>query len=160
MLNELINMAQDQLRGKLAGNDAFKDINEQNKTEVVGKSVLEAIKTQALSGKTGPFSEMLSGNNTSESHPAAQELLPYVTNNLASRLNITPDKARSLASAAIPVVMNMLNDQANAIKQGGTNPGTKLAGTLGDSGLGQIMRPGGASPDPNDIKSLVDRFLK
>ncbi len=158
MIDQILNLAKGQVGSALSGNPEVSQVQGKNQSEAVGMSVLDAIKKQAGSGNTGVLKEMLSGQQTSTSSPAVQSLLPDVVTNLTSRLGISPQMAQSIAMAAIPMVMNMMNGQVKQVQQGGSAGG--LGSLLGSGGLGQLLGGGSEGNKGGGLGGMLGGFLK
>jgi hypothetical protein len=156
MIDQLINLAKGQVGSALAGNPGVSQVEGKNQSEAIGMSVLDAVKKQAGAGNTGILKEMLSGKPTSADAPAVQSLLPDVVTNLTSRLGISPQVAQSIAMAAIPMVMNMMNKDVSQAQQG--KSGGVLGSILGSGGLGSIL--GGNSDKGGGLGGMLGGFLK
>src|SRR3546814_18411829 len=78
---------------------------------------------------------MLSGNETDPANPAANQFVPKVAENLASRLGSSPEMAQKIAVMAIPLIMNMLNGKVKDAKDKGIDVGD-LLGSLAGGGQG------------------------
>jgi hypothetical protein len=58
-------------------------------------------------------------------------MIPGIAAKLAGRLGISEGTARTLAAAAIPVIMNMMNGQVNQAQKGGLDIGSMIGGLMG-----------------------------
>ena len=95
--------------------------------------------------------EMLSGQQTTAASPLISGMIPGIAAKLAGRLGISEGTARTLASVAIPVIMNMMNGQVNQAQKGGLDIGSMIGGLMGGgglAGLGGLGNLGGQGGKP------------
>jgi hypothetical protein len=168
MLDSLIDLAKEHLTGVANSQPELQNRDPQETAQITGKTILEELTNQAHSGETSGIMEMLSGRQTTSNHSAVNSMLPGVVAKLASRLGISEGTARTLAMAAIPIIMNMMNGQVNQAQKGGFDIGGMLGGLLGGgglAGLGGLM--GGNQSNTKDkgnendgLGGMLGNFLK
>lgn len=142
MLDQFIKMAADQIGQQLHENPNVptEEFNYQDAAQTAGSSIFETIAGQMGNGDLGAIQEMLSGAETSTNNPLIESLSSGVINNLSQKNGLSPDIARTIASIAIPFVLNMFNQKASSAQSGGMDIGGLLGSVLGG---GQQSRGGG-----------------
>lgn len=170
MLDSLIDLAKDQLTGVVNNQPELQNRDTQETARITGQTVLEELTNQAQSGNTSGLMEMLSGGQTTTANPVVSSMIPGVVGKLATRLGISENTARTLAMAAIPVIMNMMNGQVNQAQKGGLDIGGMLGGLMGAgglSGLGGLGNLGGNNKGgdkkgnaPGGLGDMLGGFLK
>ena len=136
MLDQLIKMATQQLGQEFEKNENIphEEFDYQEAASTVGTSVFETISNQVSSGNLGGLKEMLSGGDTYSDNPVVSNLTTKVINNLSERNGLNPQLATTIASVAVPIVMNMFNKQANAAQSKGVDIGGLISGALSGGG--------------------------
>jgi hypothetical protein len=139
MLDQLIQMATQQLGQQFienpdVPNDQF-DVNQVAQT--TGSSIFETIAGQIGGGNIGGITEMLSGQQTGGNNPLVSGIASNVVNSLVQKSGLSPQLAQTIASVAVPFVMNMFNKQAGAAQSGGMDIGGLISGALSGGGGNQ-----------------------
>ena len=139
MLDQLIQMATQQLGQQFVENpdvpnDQF-DVNQVAQT--AGSSIFETIAGQISGGNIGGITEMLSGQQTGGNNPLVSGIATNVVNALVQKSGLNPQLAQTIASVAVPFVMNMFNKQAGAAQSGGMDIGGLISGALSGGGGNQ-----------------------
>ncbi|HEY9560066.1 MAG TPA: DUF937 domain-containing protein [Anseongella sp.] len=144
MLDKLVELAKGQLLPSLIDDPDVDNAQAEEIARVSGDSVINSLMEQAKGGDLSGLQEMLSGNETDPANPAANQFVPKVAENLASRLGLSPEMAQKIAVMAIPLIMNMLNGKVKDAKDKGIDVGD-LLGSLagGGQGGGLIGKLGG-----------------
>ncbi len=147
MLDQLLKMAEGPLKDALAGVNSEKS---PAAMDIVKETVMNSLKNQVAKGDLGTVKEMFSGNPTDASNPVLNGLTGDVSQNLISKLGIDSSTAMSMATAAIPMLMNLFNQKINDAPQANTDIMSSVIDTIkGGSGggigsmLGSIL--GGAT---------------
>jgi hypothetical protein len=135
MLDSLIDLAKDHLSGVVNNQPELQNRDPQETARITGETVLEDLMGQAQTGNTSGIMEMLSGQQTSATSPLVSGMIPGIAAKLAGRLGISEGTARTLAAAAIPLIMNMMNGQVNQAQKGGLDIGSMIGGLMGGGGL-------------------------
>jgi hypothetical protein len=163
MLDSLIDLAKENLTGVVNSQPELQNRDAQETAQVTGQTILEELTHQAQSGETLGIMEMLSGSQTNSGHPAVNSMLPGVVAKLASRLGISEGTARTLAMAAIPMILNMMNGQVNQAQKGGLDIGSMLGGLMGGGGLaglgGLLGGNSGSSKDKGNSQDMLGGIL-
>ncbi len=143
MLEQLIQMATSQLGSQLQDHPelAGQDIDLGNVAQTAGTSIFETLASQIGGGNIGGLTEMLSGTDTSADHPVASSMSSNVVESLVQKAGVSPQIASTIASVAIPMIMNMFNKQAGQAQSNGIDIGGLISGAL--SGGGQSQGGGG-----------------
>jgi len=136
MLDQLIKMATQQLGQQFVENpevpnDQF-DVSQVAQT--TGTSIFESIAGQIGGGNIGGLQEMLSGQQTVGNNPILSGIATNVVNSLVQKSGLTPALAQTVASVAVPFVLNMFNKQAGAARSSGTDIGGLISGALSGGG--------------------------
>ena len=143
MLDSLIDLAKDHLSGVVNNQPELQNRDPQETARITGETVLEDLVGQAQTGNTGGILEMLSGQQTTATSPLVSGMIPSIAAKLAGRLGISEGTARTLAAAAIPIIMNMMNGQVNQAQKGGLDIGSMIGGLMGGGGLSGLGGLGG-----------------
>ena len=155
-------------------NIPHQEFDYQEASKTVGASVFEALAGQVSSGNIGGLAEMLSGKDTGSDNPIVSSLTGTVVENLSKQNGINPALASTIASVAIPFILNMFNKQAGTAQAGGMDMGSLISGALagGNQGgggmlgnlLGGILggnnNQGGGSLGANVIGSVLGQLMK
>lgn len=143
MLEQLIQMATSQLGSQIQEHPelAGQNIDVANVAQTAGSSIFETLASQVGGGNIGGLTEMLSGSNTDANHPVAASMSNNVVESLIQKAGVSPQIAATIASVAIPMVMNMFNKQAGQAQSSGIDIGGLISGAL--QGGGQSQGSGG-----------------
>lgn len=136
MLEKLLEQAKSQLIPSLISDPEIDNAQASQIAEVSGDTVINSLLGQARSGDFSGIQELLSGNDTDQASPAVNSLIPQLTENLASRLGISPQLAQSISAKVIPLIMNMLNGKVRNAQSSGVDIGGMLGGLMSGSGQG------------------------
>lgn len=136
MLDQLIQMATQQLGQQMIAdpnipNNEF-DVNQVAQT--AGSSIFESIAGQISNGNLGALQEMVSGQQTNANNPLVSGIAQNVINALVQKSGLNPALAQSIASMAVPFVMNMFNGQASAAQSNGIDMGSLITGAMTGGG--------------------------
>jgi len=136
MLDQLIQMATQQLGQQFVENpdipnDQF-DVN--NVAKTAGSSIFETIAGQISGGNLSGITEMLSGQQTNTNNPLVSSIATNVVNSLVQKSGLNPQLAQTIASVAVPFVLNMFNKQAGAAQSSGMDIGGLISGALSGGG--------------------------
>lgn len=136
MLEQLIEMATKQLGQEFEKNENIphEEFDYKEAASTVGSSVFETISNQVSGGNLGGLTEMLSGSTTGADNPIVSNIATSVITNLTERNGISPQMASTIASVAVPIVMNMFNKQAGAAQTSGVDIGGLITGALAGGG--------------------------
>lgn len=176
MIEQLIQMATQQLGQQFVEhpdvpNTEF-DVNQVAQT--AGSSIFESIAGQVGSGNLGGLQEMLSGQTTGANNPLVSGIASNVVNALVQKSGLNPQLAQTIASVAVPFVLNMFNKQAGAAQSGGMDIGSLITGAMsgGQQGgggliggllggiLGGNKQPQGQDLGTQVIGSVLGQLLK
>lgn len=177
MLDQLIKMATQQLGQEMVDNpeiphDSF---DYQGAASTIGSSVFDTIASQVGSGNIGGLTEMLSGSNTAANSPVVESLTQNVVQNLEQKNGINPQLAMTIASVAIPFLLNMFNKQAGSAQSSGIDIGSLITGAMGGGNqggggllgglLGKVLgggasNQGGSSMGAQVITSVLGQLMK
>lgn len=176
MFEQLIQMATSQLSEKFVEHPDIphQDFDYQGAAGTVGSSVFETLAGQVTSGNLDGIKEMLSGQNTSGDNPIVGSLIQNIIGSLTAKNGINPQLASTIASIAVPFIMNMFNKQAGEAQSGGMDIGGLIGSALGGGGnsggggllgnlLGSVLGGGGnsgGSVGANVIGSILGQVLK
>lgn len=157
MLNTLLNSANGPLQELLARKGMGPE-----SAVAVKETFLEVIQKQVSSGNFDGVREMFSGKETDPESSTVQYLKSDLTSGLVEKLGIDQQKALSLASVALPFLLNLFNKKVNDAPQSNE----EIAGSVVDSikegpgsGLGSVLSSVfGAENDPNsiDLGDVID----
>lgn len=136
MIEQLIQIATQQLGQQFVEhpdvpNDQF-DVNQVAKT--AGASIFETIAGQISGGNLGGIKEMLSGQETNSTNPLVTSIATNVVDSLIQKSGLNPQLAQTIASVAVPFVLNMFNKQAGAAQSNGVDIGGLITGALAGGG--------------------------
>lgn len=137
MLDQLIKIAQENLSGISRNIPELNDLDSKQVTDITSQTVVGMIMQQARKGNVGSLREMLSGKSTTDDHISITRLKDPVIKELMGRLNISEDSAAQLAMMALPVIMNMLNNNVQHAQTGGADIHSSL-NTIKGTGNGLI----------------------
>lgn len=128
----------------------------------VKETVLRVIQQQATTGNFDALMEMFSGRETDPDGPAVNQLKGDVVSGLSEKLGIDSQKALSIATAVLPMLLNLFNKKVNDAPQANDEiqksvvesvkgeDKTRLGGILG-SIFGTDENPGAI-----DLGSMID----
>ncbi len=128
----------------------------------VKESFLEVIQSQAKSGNFEGVMEMFSGKETKPDSPAVDHLAGDLTAGLSQKLGIDSQKAMSIATAALPMLLNLFNKQVNDAPQPNEeimNSVVKSMKAGGGSGLDDLLGSvlgGGSGKGGLDLGGIMD----
>lgn len=163
MLNQLLELASNNLNGISKGIPELTDLDSQQVSSITSKTVVNTILEQAKKGNLGSLKEMLSGNETENGNETVKGLQNSVTNQLQSKLNISGQSAQQLAIMALPIIMNMMNSKVKNAQNGGFDINSALnnisskKGGLISSVLGML---GGKNQNSKMINNIIQQLVK
>lgn len=132
MFDQILQMATSQLKDQFVAHDEVPTEQAGQIAEVTGESIFGAVSDQLSSGNLGFLQEMLSGQQTSGTNPLVSGIANSVVTNLVGKLGLNPSMAQTIASVAVPFVLNMFNDKVNNAQQNqGLDVGSLLGSVLG-----------------------------
>lgn len=163
MFDELLTMAQSQLGESLPKNPAVQglNVNTQEVAGVTSNAILDSLMQQVQNGDMSGVQELLSGEETHANSPVVNGLAPTVVSQLSSKLNISPAIAQTIATIAIPIILNMLNGKVKSgdlggllggLLGGGSNAGGGLLGSV----LGGMMGGNNSTTPASTQKNQQD----
>jgi len=158
MIDQLLKMADGPLKEFLANSNVDAGPGDASEIEEVLGSVLQK-KTQ--SGDLTAVKEMFSGADTPPDSPAIQGISGDFASGLMEKLGLNSQQAMSLASAALPMMMNFFNQKVNDAPQDNNDIMNSVAKALqGGQGaggadiLGSLL--GGGGKGGMDLGGLMD----
>lgn len=162
----------DQLKQQLA--DVLKDQHNlsqpdaEKTAEAAGKSLVDIVKQQVSQKDFSTVNEALSGTQTDASHPAVQNLINPLGENIAERTGIDTTKALAIASSLLPFVFNMFNDQVQQAKSKGIDVQDMVkkvaGGDLNMANMGSFMSLAttfmkNKTGKSNGVSDVLSKFL-
>lgn len=144
MLDQLMNLARQQLAPALKEKEHLNDQQVNQTFDVAKGSFFDSLKGQALSGNISQLTNLFNGKESNSSFLSGS-VMKHIVPALASKLGISPEKANSIASMVVPVLISKFssketgaaNDSNGLMKMLGIEPGNML-GDLG-SKLGGLF---------------------
>jgi len=131
MFDQILKMATAKLGETLTANPDVPNEQVPQLSQEAGNTILNTITEQLKSGNLGGITEMLSGQETTTNSPVVGGITNSVVSNLVEKLGLSPAMAQTVATAAVPMVMNMFNDKVNEKnEEGGVDIASMLSGAL------------------------------
>lgn len=150
MLDQLLNVAQNQLSDYLYGDQDVDNQIAEPAAQVASSTIISGIMDMAKNGQLGGLLNMFSGYQTNSNNSIVNALMPTVVSSISQKLGVNPAIAQMIASKAVPYVLNMFNGKVNKTEHANNNfdiIGT-LTGLLG--GNTQAQNP--QNPNFDDIQ--------
>lgn len=128
MLDQLLNVANDQLSDYLYGDQDVDNQIAQPAAQVASNTIINSIMDMAKNGQLSGLLNMFSGYQTDSNNSIVSTLMPTVVNAISQKLGVNPSIAQMIASKAVPYVLNMFNGKVNKTEH--TNNNFDIIGTL------------------------------
>src|SRR5690606_593854 len=157
MLDKLLKLADGPLQELLAS----KGVNPKSAT-AVEETFLEVIQKQASSGNFDGVMEIFSGKETEPDGPTANHLKGDLVSGLSSKLGIDSQTAVSIATAALPILLNLFNKKVNDAPQPNEEIQKSVVKNMQSDdggGLGGVLSSifgEDASPGSIDLGGVID----
>lgn len=113
MLDNLLNLVKENAGNDIINNKAIPNELNEKAIQTTTDSIFESLQKQVSGGNISQITELLRGNNQSESTPIFDGINSDVVSNLTSKLGIDSNAAKALASSLIPMVMSKLANKTN-----------------------------------------------
>ncbi|MBC8046522.1 MAG: hypothetical protein H7Y00_06985 [Fimbriimonadaceae bacterium] len=164
MLEQLLDYAKDNMQNIMDGIPELQQMDKQKALDITGQSVISNIMEQVKDGNFSGLKEMLNGSATPLDHEEVKKLENPVTDNLLDKLGLSKNTASVLALAAIPLILNMLNNKVNTAKNNGLDINDYMNKMETGGGLlTGILKAVGAkklNPSGKIAEQLINQIMK
>jgi hypothetical protein len=157
MLDKLLNLADGPLKDLLANK-----LGNAESTGVVKETFLEVIQKNIRSGNLDCVREMFSGRETDPDSPSVNTLKGEFSTGLSEKLGIDAQQALAIASAALPMLLNLFNKKVNDAPQANEEIQESVVKDMqsgGGTGLGGMLSSifgTESSPGSIDLGGMID----
>jgi hypothetical protein len=141
MIDQLINMAKQQLSGTLKQQHQLNDSQVNETFNVAEHSMMDGIKNLAATGNLSQITNIFNGKDTNTSF-LTNDVTKNFIGQLAAKIGVSPEKASSIAATVIPFLINKFSSKETGtvenegglmdmIGLGSGNPLSEISGKLG-----------------------------
>ena len=135
MLENLINLVKEHAGDAIIKNPAIPNQHNDSAIESVANSIFSAIKSQMASGGLSRITSLFSGSDQKIGTQVTEGATNDVITNLVSKLGISQEQARDVATKVVPNVMTNLVNKTNDPNDSSFDLNSIIKSVSGEGGL-------------------------
>ena len=138
MLDQLLKLVQQNAGDSIVKNDAIPNQFNNDAIQDVAAQIFNGLQGQAKQGNVQEIASMFKGGPVNN-NPVVDQIISTITGSLASKFNVSPQTASSIANSLIPIVMNQLVKKTNDPNDNDFDLQDMLKNFTGNSNVGDLL---------------------
>ncbi len=138
MLDQLLKLVEQNAAEAIVKNDAIPNKYNNDAIQDVATQIYNGLQGQAKQGNVQELSSMFKGGSVTN-NPVVGQIISTITGSLASKFNVSPQTASSIANSLIPIVMNKLVKKTNDPNDNDFDMQDMLKNFTGNSNVGDLL---------------------
>jgi hypothetical protein len=138
MLDQILKLVEQNAGDTIVKNDAIPNQFNKDAIQDVATQIYNGLQGQAKQGNVQELASVFKGGAVS-SNPMVDQIISTITGSLASKFNVSPQAASSIANSLIPVVMNQLVKKTSDPNDKDFDLQNMLKNLTGNSNVGDML---------------------
>jgi hypothetical protein len=161
MLDQLLKLVEQNAGDAIVKNDAIPNQFNKDAIQDVAAQIYNGLQGQAKQGNIQELSSMFKGGSVSN-NPMVDQIISTITGSLASKFNVSPHTASSIANSLIPMVMNQFIKKTNDPNDKDFDLQDMLKNFTGDNNVGDMLSQftGNSSKQEAGIPKVLGDLFK